>query len=415
MNTTDHAEHSDPAETMTAHAAQPELPLSGVRVVALEQAVVAPFCTRQLADMGADVVKLERPDGGDFARAYDGALNGISAYFAWLNRGKRSIVLDVKDARDRDVCGRLIARADVFVHNLAPGAVERLGLGFDELAARHPRLIWCGISGYGPEGPYRDHKAYDMLVQAESGIIGMTGTDASPAKVGVSIADIGAGLYAYSSILAALLNREKTGAGDRIDISMFECMAEWMMPPLNVHLGTGRTPRREGMRHNMVVPYGGYRCADGVVMFAVQTEREWRRLCEGVLGDAALADDPRFATNERRVANRAELERLIEARFASLTREAAAGLLAAADVPTALINDVAAVAAHPQLEGRGRWASVDSYAGAFNALVPPHNIAGAPSRMGRVPAVGEHSAEILAELGLAGPTSRAHDRQDQPE
>ena len=210
------------------------LPLTGIRVVAVEQAVVAPFCTRQLADLGADVIKIERPDGGDLARHYDGALNGVSAYFAWLNRGKRSIVLDVKDARGHVVCEKLLARVDVFVHNLAPGAVERLGFGYDELAARNPRLIWCGISGYGPDGPYRDRKAYDMLVQAESGIIGMTGTDAAPAKVGVSIADIGAGLYAYSSILAALLNRRKTGRGERIDISMLECMAEWMMPPLNV-------------------------------------------------------------------------------------------------------------------------------------------------------------------------------------
>jgi itaconate CoA-transferase len=374
------------------------LPLEGIRVVALEQAVTAPFATRQLADMGADVIKIERPDGGDLARHYDGALNGVSAYFAWLNRGKRSIVLDVKDANDHAVCDKLLARADVVVHNLAPGAVERLGYGYDALAAKHPRLIWCGISGYGPDGPYRDKKAYDMLVQAEAGIISMTGTEEAPAKVGVSIADIGAGLYAYSSILAALLNRAKTNRGDRIDISMFECMTEWMMPPLNVYLGTGKTPARAGMRHNMVVPYGAYRCKDGAVMFAVQIDREWRRLCEQVLGDASIAEDSRFATNEQRVKNREVLETLIENAFAGKTTAEVGALLERAGIPTGAMNDTAAVAAHAQLEARGRWVSVESYAGEFKALVPPHNLAGAPARHGSVPAAGEHSAEILKEL-----------------
>ncbi len=373
------------------------LPLEGIRVLALEQAVVAPFCTRQLADMGADVIKIERP-GGDLARHYDGALNGVSAYFAWLNRGKRSIVLDVKDARDHDTCEQLLARADVFVHNLAPGAVERLGFGYDELAARHPRLIWCGISGYGPDGPYRDRKAYDMLVQAEAGIIGMTGTADAPAKVGVSIADIGGGLYAYSSILAALLNRNKTGRGERIDISMLECMTEWMMPPLNVWQGTGKAPLRAGVRHNMVVPYGAYRCADGDVMLAVQTDREWRRLCASVLDAPALGDDPRFVTNELRVANRVSLEEMIEAHFARRTRAQVIALLEAADIPTGAMNDLAAVTAHPQLAARGRWVRVDSPGGAFSALLPPHNLHGAPPRMDAVPALGEHTTEILDEL-----------------
>jgi crotonobetainyl-CoA:carnitine CoA-transferase CaiB-like acyl-CoA transferase len=294
----------------------------------------------------------------------------------------------------------------VFVHNLAPGAVERLGFGYDELAAKHPRLIWCGISGYGPDGPYRDRKAYDMLVQAEAGVISMTGTAGAPAKVGVSIADIGAGLYAYSSILAALLNRPKTGRGDRIDISMFECMTEWMMPPLNVYMGTGKTPRREGVRHNMVVPYGAYRCADGEVMLAVQTDREWRRLCAQVLGDAALADDARFVNNEDRLANRGELEAMMEREFAKLTCAEATRRLEAADIPTAAINDVAAVARHPQLVARGRWASVESEGGAFSALVPPHNLHDARPRMGAVPAAGQHTQEILAEME-AGATRRA--------
>jgi crotonobetainyl-CoA:carnitine CoA-transferase CaiB-like acyl-CoA transferase len=373
------------------------LPLDGIRVVALEQAATGPFCTRQLADMGADVIKIERP-GGDLARHYDGALNGVSAYFAWLNRGKRSIVLDVKDAHDHDVCERLLARADVFVHNLAPGAVERLGFGYDDLAASHPRLIWCGISGYGPDGPYRDRKAYDMLVQAEAGIVSMTGTEEEPAKVGVSIADIGAGLYAYSSILAALLDRQRTGRGGRIDISMLECMTEWMMPPLNVWQGTGKTPRRAGVRHNMVVPYGAYGCGDGDVLLAVQTDREWRRLCAFVLDDPALADDPRFVSNELRVANRAPLESLIDAHFEKRTRAQVIALLEAADIPTGAVNDIAAVAAHPQLAARGRWVNVDSPGGVFSALLPPHNIQGAPPNMGAVPAVGEHTAEILAQL-----------------
>ena len=373
------------------------LPLDGIRVVALEQAVVAPFSTRQLADMGADVIKIERP-GGDLARHYDGALNGVSAYFAWLNRGKRSIVLDVKSTDDYETCAKLIAGADVFVHNLAPGAVERLGFGFDALAEKHPRLIWCGISGYGPDGPHRDRKAYDMLVQAEAGIIGMTGTEDAPAKVGVSIADIGGGLYAYSSILAALINRGKTGRGERIDISMFECMTEWMMPPLNVFQGTGNTPARAGVRHNMVVPYGAYSCADGDVLLAVQTDREWRRLCANVLESAALADDPRFVSNELRVANRVPLESLIDAHFSVRTRDEVITLLESADIPTGAMNDVASVAAHPQLTARDLWVHVDSPAGEFSALLPPHNLQSSPPRMGSVPALGEHTAEILAEL-----------------
>ena len=374
------------------------LPLEGIRVVALEQAVVAPFCTRQLADMGADVIKVERPVGGDFARDYDGALNGVSAYFAWLNRGKRSIVLDLKLSADLATCGKLISRADVLVHNFAPGAVERLRFGYEQLATKHPRLIWCGISGYGPDGPHRDRKAYDMLVQAEAGIIEMTGTDDAPAKVGVSIADIGGGLYAYSSILAALLNREKTNRGERIDISMFECMTEWMMPPLNVLQGTGKTPLRAGVRHNMVVPYGAYSCADGDVLLAVQTDREWRRLCSVALDSPALADDPRFITNELRVANRVPLESLIDAHFSKRTRAAVIALLESADIPTGAMNDVAAVAAHPQLAARNRWTTVDSPGGEFSALLPPHNLRGAPPRMGAVPALGEHTREILDEL-----------------
>lgn len=375
-----------------------ELPLEGIRVVALEQAVAAPFCSRQMADMGADVIKVERPDGGDFARSYDGALRGLSAYFVWLNRGKRSIALDLKREQDRGIFARLVARADVFVHNLAPGAVERFGFGYDDLAALDPRLVWCGISGYGPDGPYRDRKAYDLLVQAESGVVSLTGGADAPAKVGISIADIGSGLYAYSSILSALLRRERTGRGARIDISMLECLTEWVMPPLYSWQGTGRIPERAGLRHNMVAPYGAYACADGPVNFAIQNEREWRRFCEQVLEMPALSEDARFAGNGRRLENRVELEMLIEGAFAPHTRAEILSRLEAAEIANGSVNDVAEVSRHPQLEARGRWAQVDSPAGPIAALLPPHNLHDAPPRMGAVPALGEHRDEILREL-----------------
>jgi itaconate CoA-transferase len=367
-----------------------------VRVVALEQAVAAPFCSRQLADLGADVIKVERPDGGDFARGYDGALNGLSAYFAWLNRGKRSIALDVKE--DSGTLAKLVARADVFVHNLAPGAVERLGFGYDDLATRHPRLIWCGISGYGPDGPYRDKKAYDLLVQAESGVVSLTGSSEEPAKVGISIADIGSGLYAYSSILAALLQRERTGRGQRIDISMLECLTEWVMPPLYAWQGTGKVPGRAGLRHNMVTPYGAYACADGPVNFAIQNEREWRRFCEQVMEQPLLAADERFAGNGRRLENRKELEALIEADFARHTKAEILEKLEAAGIANGAVNDVEDVARHPQLQARSRWQQVNTETGPIAALTPPHNLQDAPPRMGPVPALGQHTEEILREL-----------------
>jgi crotonobetainyl-CoA:carnitine CoA-transferase CaiB-like acyl-CoA transferase len=372
--------------------------LSGVRVVALEQAVAAPFCTRQLADLGADVVKVERPDGGDLARAYDSVVRGQSAYFVWLNRGKRSVVLDLKNPHERAICDRLIDRADVVVHNLAPGAVDRLGFGYDAVSARNPRLIWCGISGYGPDGPYREKKAYDMLVQGESGVVALTGAPDAPAKVGVSIADIAAGLYGYSSILVALLQRERTGRGDRIDISMLECLAEWVSPPLYVWQGTATVPTRAGLRHNMIVPYGAYRCADGAVMLAVQADREWRRFCDRVLGDPGLAGDPRFATNAQRLANRAALEQIIDDRFSRATRAAVTAALERADIPTGVVNEVPDVATHPQLAARGRWATAATPAGQVPALIPPHNLRCAPARMGAVPALGEHTEEVLREL-----------------
>ena len=375
-----------------------ERPLQGIRVVALEQAVAGPFCSRQLADMGADVIKVERPDGGDFARSYDNVIAGQSAYFVWLNRGKRSIALDLKSADGKAVLAQLAARADVLLHNLAPGAVERLGFGYEAIAEAHPRLVWCGISGYGPDGPYRDKKAYDMLVQGEAGIMGITGTPDAPAKTGVSMADIAAGLYAYSSILAALLQRERSGQGQRIDISMLECLTEWMMPPLYTWLGAGRVPARAGARHNMIVPYGVYRCADGAVNFSIQNEREWVRFCELVMGDGALALDSRFSTIPARFANRDLLEPLIEARFGELSEGRLLQLLDAAGIANGAVNDVPAVANHPQLAARGRWVTAETPAGPVPALLAPHNLANAPGEMGRVPALGEHTAEILAEL-----------------
>ena len=328
----------------------------------------------------------------------------MSAYFAWLNRGKRSVVLDLKQARDHEVCAKLLERADVFIHNLAPGAVERLGFGHDDLAARNAGLVWCGISGYGPNGPLRDRKAYDMLVQAESGVVSVTGTAESPAKVGISIGDISAGMYAYSSILAALLRRTRTARGDRIDISMLECLTEWMTPALYVWRGTGAVPARVGVRHNMIVPYGAYACADGVVLFAIQTDREWRRFCAQVMPAPSLADDARFATNAQRLHHRSELEPLIEDHFRRHSRSEVVALLEAADIPTANLNDVPTVAEHPQLVARGRWTTVESPGGAIPALVPPHNIGGAAPPMDRVPALGEHTLAVLAELGYASET-----------
>ena len=377
----------------------PTLPLDGVRVVALEQAVAAPFCSRQLADMGAEVIKVERADGGDFARGYDGALNGTSAYFAWLNRGKRSVVLDLKDEKERGHFGQLIARADVFIHNLAPGAVERLGFGYDVLQKTHSDLIWCGISGYGPDGPYHDKKAYDLLVQAEAGVVNLTGTVDTPSKVGISMADIAAGLYAYSSILAALLNRQRTGRGERIDISMLECLTEWVHPPLYVWQGTGRSPTRMGARHNMIVPYGVYPCADGAATFAVQNEREWSRFCTMVLETPELFDDPRFTGNGQRLTNRVALETLIEACFATLTMSELLERLEQAGIANSAVNTLQAVANHPQLAARNRWVEgVPTPTGPIVALLPPHNLASVLPAMGAVPGLGEHTDAVLQEL-----------------
>jgi crotonobetainyl-CoA:carnitine CoA-transferase CaiB-like acyl-CoA transferase len=370
-------------------------------VVAWEHAVAAPLATRHLADLGADVIKVERPGGGDFAREYDSAVKGLSAYFVWLNRGKRSVVLDLKESRGRRAFDALLDRADIFVHNQGPGAAERLGLSYSVLRTRNPRLIACAISGYGPDGPHRERKAYDLLLQGEAGVIALTGTPEAPAKVGISVADIASGVYAFSSILAALYARERSGQGAEIQISMLEALVEWVMPAAYVAEYAGRAPARAGARHNFIVPYGGYRVGeDSSVNLAVQNEGQWRRLCEGVLRRPELADDPRFATNELRLSNREELEPLIESALADDTRESAEARLVEADVPFGTINDLQDVLSHPQLAARGRWFAIPSPVGELRALHHPLNISGLSRPAGGVPALGQHTEEVLAELGL---------------
>jgi crotonobetainyl-CoA:carnitine CoA-transferase CaiB-like acyl-CoA transferase len=376
------------------------LPLAGITVVALEQAVAAPFATRQLADMGARVIKIERPEVGDFARAYDSTMGGQSTYFVWLNRGKESVALDLKEARSREILATLVTRADVFISNLAPGAAERLGFDAASLCARDPRLIACEVSGYGDSGPYRDKKAYDLLVQAEVGLPETTG-DEHAAKVGISVCDIAAGMYAFSSILLALYARERTGMGASLAVSLFDSIAEWMSVPAYATMYTGREPARAGMRHNSIYPYGPFRCGDGgSVMLAVQNDREWATLCAEVLKRPELAGDSRFATNVGRNSHRAEVDSLIEDAFAPLNREAAIALLDRSGIAAANANSVRDFLAHPQLAVRERWRDVPTPGGTMRAMLPPFIGFGEPS-MGAVPAIGEHTAGVLREFGFA--------------
>jgi itaconate CoA-transferase len=375
-------------------------PLAGIRVLAMEAAVAGPLATRHLADLGADVVKVERPEG-DFARRYDSAVKGLSSYFVWLNRGKRSIVLDWSQSRDREALERLLDRSDVLVHNLGPGAMERLGLSSSELTARYPRLIHAGISGYGEGGPYETKKSFDLLVQGESGVISLTGTPEQPCKVGISIADLSAGMYTFSSILAALLERQQTGKGTAIEISMLECMAEFSGGQIYTYAYSGVQLERAGWRHNIIVPYGPYRCGGGKhVNLAVQNEGQWERLCSTVLGQPSLATDPRFDTNAKRLANRQVLEPLIEDILGELSEAEVLVRLERADVPYGRINDLKEVVEHPQLAARGRWRSYDSEAGPLDMLDHPMNISGLPRRTDAVPAIGQHTAEVLKEIGL---------------
>lgn len=378
-----------------------KLPLSDVRVVALEHAVSAPLCTRHLADLGADVIKLERPPDGDFARGWDSVVAGQSAHFVWLNRGKRSVELDLGTLNGTRVMTALLATADVFIHNLGPGSVDRLGFGWERIHSDWPSLISCAISGYGSDGPYSDRKALDLLVQGEAGVLAVTGTADQPAKVGVSIADIGAGMYALSAILAGLYDRQKSGEGRRIEISMFESLVEWMTVPMYWEVYAGQAPLREGMRHNTIAPYGPFRGSDGgLVNFAVQNEAQWRRLCERVLEQPALAADARFINNQLRIRNRLELEPVIEGILTQWTSPEIEAKLVAADIPYGRVNSIAELVQHPQLAARKRWLEVGSEAGPVHGLVPPFNIGGLMPAGGAVPRFGQHTAEVMAELGI---------------
>jgi itaconate CoA-transferase len=376
------------------------LPLDGVLVVALEQAVAAPFATRQLADLGARVIKVEREGSGDFARDYDRTVRGQASYFVWLNRGKESIELDVKSDRGQRILAALLARADVFVQNLAPGAADRLGLAAADLRARHPRLICCSVSGYGPDGPYRQKKAYDLLVQCEAGLLSVTGTAETPAKAGISVADIAAGMYAFSGVLTALYERERTGTGTSFEVAMLDALGEWMSQPYYYSVYGGQPPRRTGARHASISPYGPYAAGDGQVFLGLQNEREWALLCREVLRRPELIDDPRFATNSDRVANDDQLTPIIEAALRDRPADQVARWLDEAGIANARLRTPAEFAEHPQLAARDRWREVGSPGGPVRALLPPVTVPGREPAMGPVPALGEHTAAIVAELGL---------------
>ena len=379
-------------------------PLDGVTVVSLEHAIAAPLCTRHLADLGARVIKVERPGVGDFARAYDTRVDGLASHFVWTNRSKESLTLDVKHPEAAALLQRLIVeKADVVVQNLAPGAAERLGVSYDALKARRPDLVVCGISGYGDDpaapGPNRDKKAYDLLIQSESGFVSITGTPDEPSKAGLSIADIAAGMYAYSSVLAALLQRGRTGQGGHIDVSMLEALTEWMGYPLYYAFEGAAPPPRSGAAHATIAPYGPFATADGTVMLGVQNEREWQAFCAQVLRQPSLATDARFASGAQRNAHRAELQAAIAAVFSALRSAEVLQRLELAQIANASVNDMAGVWAHPQLAARRRWRTVDSPAGPLHALLPPGVSSSFEPRMDAVPAIGEHTDAILRALG----------------
>jgi itaconate CoA-transferase len=381
------------------------LPLQGITVVSIEQAVSAPFATRQLADLGARVIKIERPDGGDFARHYDLAVGGLSSYFVWLNRSKESLTLDLKQPAAQGVLTKLLERADVFVLNLAPGAADRLGAASADLRARHPRLITCAVSGYGSTGPYAQKKAYDMLIQAEAGLLSITGTPETPSRVGISVADIAAGMYAYSGILTALLARTTTGVGTAIDVSLFDALAEWMGAPAYYTAYGGSEIPRSGASHATIAPYELFVSQDGVEIYlAIQNVREWTRFCDFVLGHPEWAEDPRFHTNAMRVLHRPEMHQLIADVFGSLSSTEVLDRLELADIACARRNSIAEFLDHPQLLGRNRWSTVDSPVGPLRALLPPVLMDGVDPVMGRVPSLGQHSQAILEELGFDADT-----------
>ena len=380
-------------------------PLDGITVVSLEHAIAAPFCTRQLADMGARVIKVERPGVGDFARKYDERTRGMASHFVWTNRSKESLTLDLKHPQAAPILGELLAQADVLVQNLAPGAAARMGLSFEALHKKFPRLIVCDISGYGEGGPYETKKAYDLLIQSESGFVSVTGSADAPAKAGCSIADIAAGSYAYSGILNALLLRGKTGLGSHLDVSMLESMVEWMSFPMYYAFEGAAPPPRAGAAHATIYPYGPFPVGDGSnVMLGLQNEREWRVFCEKVLNQPALADEADFSSNSLRVANRDRLRGLIVSAFSQMTIDQVVNYLEDAGIANARVNEMKDVWAHPQLKARNRWTEVDSPVGALPALIPPATNNQFEARMDPIPAIGEHTHAILKELGVSPET-----------
>ncbi|MEU1770163.1 CaiB/BaiF CoA transferase family protein [Streptomyces rimosus] len=377
-------------------------PLEGITVVGVEQAVAAPFATRQLADLGARVIKVERPDGGDFARAYDTSVRGLASHFVWANRGKESLALDLKDPRGRELLEQLLSGADVFVQNLAQGAAARLGLDAASLCARHPRLVAVDISGYGADGPYAHKRAYDMLVQCEAGLVSLTGTPEAPAKAGIPAADIAAAMYAFSGVLAALLRRGTTGRGGPVEVTMLDALAEWLGHPLYFGMYGGTPSARTGVAHAVIAPYNAYPTADGQpVLLSVQNDREWGRLARQVLGRPELADDPAFATNVARTGNRDKTDRVVGEALAGMAVEEAVRRLEEAGIACARLNGVTELAGHPQFAARDRWREVGSPVGPLRALLPPITLPGsAGPELGNVPALGEHTDALLSALGL---------------
>ena len=375
-------------------------PLDGITVLALEHAIAAPFCTRQLADLGARVIKIERPDGGDFARGYDSRTRGLASHFVWTNRSKESLTLDLKQAPALQVLRELLAGADVLVQNLAPGAAARLGLGYEALHEQHPRLVVCDISGYGSDGPYRDKKAYDLLIQSEAALLSITGTPQEPCKAGISIADIAAGMYAFTGVLGALLQRQRSGRGSHVEVSMLEALAEWMGFPMYYAYDGQDAPARSGAAHASIYPYGPFETGDGrLVMLGLQNEREWKAFCERVLRRPELALDARFESTASRSQHRGELRGLILDLFATLTAAEILARLDEAQIANAEVNDVAQLWRHPQLLARGRLRSIDSPVGELQALLPPVTSDAYACRMDAIPRLGQHTRAILRELG----------------
>jgi crotonobetainyl-CoA:carnitine CoA-transferase CaiB-like acyl-CoA transferase len=377
------------------------LPLAGLTVVSLEQAVAAPFATRQLADLGARVIKIERPGTGDFARSYDTTVKGQSSYFVWLNRSKESVTLDLSRPAAAGIMQKLIERADVFVQNLAPGAAGRLGVGAADLRARHPRLIACSISGYGTAGPFADKKAYDLLVQSEVGLLSITGTNDAPSRVGISVADIAAGMYAFSGVLTAVLARAQTGEGATLDVSLFDALGEWMGAPAYYTAYGGAAPARTGGAHATIAPYEAFGTRDGAEIYlGIQNAREWTRFCADVIGDPDLADDPRFKTNPARVQHRDALHAIVEQVVAGLDQAEVVARLDRAGIASARRNEISAFVQHEQLSARDRWAEIDSPGGPIRALRPPLLFEGLDPVMGAVPSLGQHTEAVLDELGF---------------